>query len=94
MKKERIYGSGCPACGHRWGYRRGAQLMECADCDAIFGTLYLGDSYAIVKPAWHPAPEKVTDTLRYFDFTVLGSAGIGRRHGWYDKATGLIVQIG
>ena len=95
MKKERIYGDGCPACSHKLGYRKGSQLMTCAKCGAIFGTLYLGDSYAIVKPWWHEAPETVPqDRVRYFDFTTLGSDKIGRRHGWYDTLTGLIIQVG
>lgn len=95
MKKERIYGSGCPACSHKLGTRMGPQLMRCAACGAIFGTLYKGDSYAIVKPWFHQAPDTVPqDRVRYFDFTILGSDGIGRRHGWYDTLTGLIIQVG
>lgn len=94
-KNERIYGDGCPACSHKLGTRLGPQLMRCAKCGATFGTLYLGDSYGIVKPAWHPEPDKVPhDRIRYFDFTTLGSEGIGRRHGWYDTLTGLIIQVG
>lgn len=85
----------CPACG---GKRTKAdperiQIRHCTRCEAIFGTCYLGDSYSLVLPYWadkEVAPEK----LRYYDFTTLGSEGIGRRHGWYDPETRLTHQIG
>ena len=68
-------------------------VYECAKCGAIFGTCYKGESYGLVKPffaAQDPAPGEA----RYFDFTTLGSDGIGRRHGWFDPATKLITQVG
>lgn len=87
----------CPACsskrvkrvdGSWWMYR-------CQKCQAVFGDTYLGDSYAVVKPWFHPQADSVPqDAIRYYDFTCCGSAGITRRHGWYDPATGYIIQTG
>ena len=87
--------SACPACSCRRAVAvpGHAQLYRCFKCDAIYGTLYLGESYGIVKPFFSQA-EVPADRQRYFDFTTLGSNGIGRRHGWYDLATGLITQVG
>jgi hypothetical protein len=31
---------------------------------------------------------------RYFDITTLGSAGVGRRHGWFQPSTRLVTQVG
>jgi hypothetical protein len=70
-------------------------MRRCAKCDAVFGEPYLGDSYSVVKPYFHPQAEQVPDAnIRYFDFTCLGSKGITRRHGWYDKTSGYIIQTG
>lgn len=87
----------CPACSAPLGRCRpsplGVQLRVCGVCGALFGSLYLGDSYAVVKPRFtreNVPPEQV----RYFDFLCLGAAGLTRRHGWYDPATGLLVQEG
>jgi hypothetical protein len=35
-----------------------------------------------------------TERCRYFDFTTIGSAGIDRRHGWFDVESRRVVQIG
>ena len=96
--RKMVRTEGCPACSHKLGYvaaeGRG-QLHTCAKCGAIFGSLYLGDSYGVVKPYFHFNAEAVPqDRIRYFDFTTLGSEGLGRRHGWYDTLTGLIIQVG
>jgi hypothetical protein len=29
-----------------------------------------------------------------FDFTCVGSGGVMIRHGWFDKKTGYMVQVG
>ena len=84
----------CRACDNLRGNTSiGTQLYKCFACDAIFGTCYLGDSYGLVLPymASKPVPPEET---RYFDFTTLGSAGVGRRHGWFDPNTKLITQVG
>ena len=84
----------CPACD---GKRRNATshptVFECRRCGALYGDCYLGDSHALVRPVLTGAaipPER----CRYFDLTVLGSEGLGRRHGWYDPETRLMVQVG
>lgn len=83
----------CRACDNVRGNKEvRTGVYTCAKCEAIFGTCYLGDSYAYVLPRMAEGEPK--QPLRYFDFTTLGSAGVGRRHGWYDPATRLIHQIG
>jgi hypothetical protein len=83
----------CPACSHTRGYQVSGQIYRCGKCDAIHGTCYLGESYTHVLPYWVTS-EPPAEQTRYFDFTCLGSAGITRRHGWYDTATKRIVQVG
>lgn len=85
----------CPACSSpRSALVKGtSQLYTCKACGAIYGTCYLGDSYALVKPFF--AKEAVpAERERYFDLTCLGSGGITRRHGWYDPTTGYTTQVG
>lgn len=87
----------CPACSAGFDRSRpsplGLQLRDCGACGALYGTVYLGDSYAIVGPflSRKPVPP---ERLRYFDFLCLGSEGITRRHGWFERGTGLLVQTG
>jgi hypothetical protein len=69
-------------------------VYRCPHCEAIQGQCYLGESYGLVKPYLDPDPNVDPLTVRYYDFTTLGSQGIGRRHGWYNPATRLIVQTG
>lgn len=86
----------CPACDHVDGNKHDAKYVyTCVRCGAIFhnsGTLYLGDSYEYVLPLWDE--EFPTGDTRYFDFTVLSSEGIERRHGWFNPATKKITQTG
>jgi hypothetical protein len=90
------YGS-CPACSCKRRKKftgcSATCLYTCAKCDAVYGECYLGESYEVVKP-WFSAENVPTERVRYFDFLTLGSQGIARRHGWYDRETGLIVQTG
>lgn len=65
----------------------------CRKCEAVFGQCYKGDSYGIVLP-FMTADKDATERQRYYDFTVLGSDGVTRRHGWFDPQTKLITQIG
>jgi hypothetical protein len=86
--------TGCPACGHKVVRPTDlARVFTCAKCDAVFGDCYLGDSYGFVLP-FMIATEPHAGEMRYYDFTCLGSKGVTRRHGWYDPATKLIVQVG
>ncbi len=86
----------CPACSSdrsaQYKYVRSPMIEECEDCGAVFGTCYLGDSYLIASPILYPQTDDMV--IRYFDLECLGSAGITRRHGWSDKKTGKMVQIG
>lgn len=96
VRTERHH-AGCPACSHKLVRATSRpQIYTCAKCDALFGDCYLGDSYTLVLPfmipdSMEPFPP---DAMRYYDFTCLGSKGVTRRHGWYDPATRLIVQVG
>jgi hypothetical protein len=84
----------CPACSNEKGNKivKG-MIEECGRCGAIFGECYLGESYSLVLPGMS-ATEVPLGQIRYFDFTTVGSAGLGRRHGWYNPATKLITQVG
>jgi ribosomal protein L37AE/L43A len=86
--------TGCPGCGHTLVRpTEQSRVFTCAKCGAIFGDCYLGDSYAFVLP-FMIAKEPHTGEMRYYDFTCLGSNGLTRRHGWFDPATKMIVQVG
>ena len=94
-KTKRIRTAGCPACSHKLATKvEGFTTMhQCAKCEAIYGSCYLGDSYTLVLP-WMVEKEPPADIIRYYDLECLGSNGITRRHGWYDPATKRIVQVG
>lgn len=86
----------CPGCGSTRGIRVDGfpfLVFECAKCGGVVGTCYLGESYHIVRPFFSKADVPAEKT-RYFDFTTLGSEGVGRRHGWFDPETRLVVQTG
>lgn len=68
-------------------------VRECSHCGAVFGQCYKGDSYRVVLPQWH-AGETTPEDLFYYDLSVVGSAGLERRHGWAHKTTRRIVQTG
>lgn len=84
---------GCPACSSKLVYASisNSRIRQCSACQAIFGSCYLGDSYAMVAPFFSPVP---ATEERYFDFECLGSRGITRRHGWYNPANGMLTQTG
>lgn len=85
----------CPACSSKRVAidPRVVGVYTCRQCEALFGSCYLGSSYALVKP-WFSKADVPAERTRYFDLECLGSDGITRRHGWYDPATGLITQVG
>ena len=83
----------CPACSHSRKNDVRTGVYECKKCGAIYGSCYLGDSYALVKPFWHTG-ESRPEQERYFDLDCLGSAGITRRHGWFNTETRLLTQVG
>lgn len=68
-------------------------VFECEHCGTVQGTCYKGESYKIVKAFM--APDNVSfDNAFHYDLQVLGSTGIERRHGFADKETRLIIQVG
>ena len=86
----------CRACSNVRGNVELAAIRgvyTCAACGAIFGSCYLGDSYGLVSP-YMTASVEAHERQRYFDFTTLGSKGVGRRHGWFDPETKLMTQVG
>jgi hypothetical protein len=84
----------CPACdSQNLSEIKPCAVYTCQNCNAIFGQVYLGESYEYVKPVLADV-EPPAEDLRYFDFDCVGSSGMTRRHGWYDPATKKIVQIG
>jgi ribosomal protein L37AE/L43A len=92
-KAQKVTTTGCPACSHKKATVVSGRIYRCAGCEGIYGDCYLGDSYSHVLP--YMAQEDVAaEQTRYFDFSCLGSAGLTRRHGWYDPSTKLIVQEG
>ena len=94
MVGEGADGVSCPACnGKRSRQTETVGIRECVRCRAIFGMCYKGESYGLVLPVFSDLPSSPLDT-RYYDLTVLGSAGIERRHGWFDTRNRKIVQTG
>jgi hypothetical protein len=85
----------CPACSGGSKPIGGAAglIFKCLKCGAIHGQCYLGESYEHVLP-YMTKEDVPPERTRYFDFTCLGSAGVTRRHGWYEPATKRIVQVG
>ena len=86
----------CRACNNIKGNKTlpgHVTVYQCAKCEAIFGSCYLGESYSLVKP-YMTSAEVPAENQRYFDFSTLGSQGEGRRHGWFDISTKLITQVG
>lgn len=69
-------------------------VFECAKCGAVQGKCYKGESYKIVKASMAQDTDASFDNAFYYDIEVLGSRGIERRHGWADKTTRLIIQVG
>jgi hypothetical protein len=84
----------CPLCNKNRSVTTVVpQVYRCNSCGSLFGQCYLGDSYSLVKP-FFVKEEPAAEAIRYFDLECVGSKGIERRHGWYDPASKLIVQVG
>jgi len=71
-------------------------VYECRKCHGLFGSLYLGEFYQLVRLTWcrcqtDSAPDL---TGRYFDFETLGSHGVDRRHGWFHEPCKGLLQVG
>jgi hypothetical protein len=96
MKEPKPEHGACPGCSapraKQKPHKVVAGVFECTRCKAVHGRCYLGDSYGIVRP-WFSSRTDLKDAV-YFDFETVGSEGLDRRHGWYDPATRLVLQIG
>jgi len=85
----------CEICnGKRFKETEVIGVRECKKCKALTGTCCKGDSYRVVKPWMINSTEEIKGKQAYYDIKTLGSEGIGRRHGWYDTETRLIIQAG
>ena len=86
----------CPACSSTSSRAHDLSgVRVCAACSCIFTerAILRGDSFTIVLPSWDEAGIPIEDE-RPFDLTVVGSAGVERRHGWFNPATRRITQTG
>jgi len=102
MRKVHRLPDPCPGCSCTTGRPENsapAGVYCCARCNGLIGRCYLGDTYVLVSP-WFAEPDRLRemqrahDGGRYFDLIGLGSAGIERRHGWYDPLTRRVIQAG
>ena len=96
----------CPACSGKKSepYAGYTTLYKCQNCNALYGSCFLGTSHTLVKPHFvseerQAELNKLTeeagwDGSIYFDFMCCGSKGQTRRHGWYDPKTGCMTQVG
>ena len=83
----------CPACNSRRHEQVATQVYRFRRRQALYGTVYRGELSQYVVMRWAPQPVPA-ERERYFDFTVLGSDGVSRVHGWYDTETRMVTQIG
>lgn len=74
--------------------RRLHRVYQCPRCGAILGSCYLGDSYSIVLPYFDAEPNPPQEAWQYFDLECVGSKGIERRHGWRNRNTKKLLQVG
>ena len=84
----------CPACSStRTAETAKCGVHTCLTCEALFGSLWLGDSYSLVGPSFHKGESRPEDE-RYFDLECIGSSGVTRRHGWFNIHSRAITQVG
>lgn len=88
----------CPACDHEGATEHGTigGVVSCERCGGVYTTrpIYLGESYELVLPRWDADGACPAGQERYFDLETLGSAGLERRHGWFNPETRRITQVG
>ena len=85
----------CNACGSETREVQNANEPrhdECVGCGGKQGTMYKGDVFGLVKI--NTMVEQGEADINYFDFTVLGSDGVSRVHGWYRTHTREVLQFG
>jgi PHP family Zn ribbon phosphoesterase len=74
-------------------------VQECAECGAVLSSgISRGDVSRFVNlNKWDAlnASRPFSDSLRFFDFTILnGNGTVNRVHGWFNHFTKNIVQVG
>lgn len=69
-------------------------LSQCRRCGGLHGSIYAGVATSLIGYGLPMQAESGPDGARYFDLSILGSAGVSRMHGWYDPRTHRIVQEG
>lgn len=91
----------CTACGestigesNRQDHETVRGLFYCKTCGGLLGTIYKGELFGVVKFVWHDPAVDGPEDPRYFDITTLGNNGIDRVHGWYDRLSLKVTQIG
>lgn len=87
----------CPACNNETGNKHVSAvgcIQQCGACGAIFGECPENVSFWHVLPLWHKGESKPEDE-RYYDFSGKTAEGKPyRRHGWYNRYTRQITQVG
>jgi hypothetical protein len=73
------------------GYKGLYNVFVCEHCGAVQGRIIKGDLATVVHG---PLSDGDMTNARYFDLEVLSSTGVIRFHGWCDRDTGLLLQIG
>lgn len=92
--------SKCPCCAestigesNRQDHETVRGLFYCKTCGALLGTIYKGDLFGVVKFVWHDEKLDGAAEQRYFDIVTLGTE-VDRVHGWYDRHSRKVTQIG
>ena len=85
----------CTACNHsHFSPTAHHSVITCNGCGGVQGTITRGDITQFVHlHRWHTGDERPED-LRFFDFTILGSEGVSRSHGFFHAVTKDVVQFG
>ena len=85
----------CTACNHsHFSPTAHHSVITCNGCGGVQGTIARGDVTQFVHlHRWHTGDER-PEALRFFDFTILGSEGVSRSHGFFHAVTKDVVQFG
>lgn len=87
----------CRCCGGNLANSKPHETLTgvyyCPHCGGLHGQCYKGDKSKIYLSEWHKGPEN-PDNQRFFDLAILGSEGIEYVHGWFDKTSRKLTQVG
>lgn len=82
----------CPGCSAKMGKETQVTgVYHCTGCKGTVGTCYRGEAMALVEFD-KPMENGRDGEMRYFDFTFIDTRV--RIHGWFDRQTQRVVQIG